>query len=59
MVQLVEALSHMSEGSRFDSCWGYQDFSSTSSLQLHYTYINSPGVNSVSNRNEYHGSPGW
>ena len=49
VVHLVEALCYNPEGRRFDSRWSHWDFSLTSSFQLPYD----PGVDSVSNRNQY------
>ena len=50
VAQLVEALRYKSEGSGFDSRWCHWNISLTSSLRRHYD----PGVDSASNRNEYH-----
>ena len=45
MTQLVEALRYKSEGRGFDSRWCHWNF-----FRPHY----GPGVDSASNRNEYH-----
>ena len=51
MVRLAEALRYKAEGRGFDSRWGHYDSSLTKSLQPHFD----PGVDSLPNRNEYHG----
>ena len=50
VAQLVEALHYKSEGSGFDSRLCHWNISLTQSLRQHY----GPGVDSASNRNEYH-----
>jgi hypothetical protein len=50
VTQLVEALPYKPEGRGFDSRWCHCDFSFTLSFRPHY----GPGVDSASNRNEYH-----
>ena len=49
VAQSVGALRYKLEGRGFDSRWFYQKFSLKQSLWPHY----GPGVDSVSNRNEY------
>ena len=49
VAQLVEALRYKAEGRGFDNRWCHRNFSLTKSFQPHY----GPGVDSVSNRNEY------
>ena len=49
VAQLVEALRYKSEGSGFDSRWCHWNFTFALSFRPHY----GPGVDSVSNRNEY------
>ena len=49
VAQLVEALRYRPEGRGFDSRWCHRNFSLTKSFRPHY----GPGVDSVSNRNEY------
>ena len=49
MAQLVEVLSYELEGRGFDSRWCHWNFSLTESFRPHC----GPGVDSVSNRNEY------
>jgi hypothetical protein len=49
VAQLVEALCYKPEGRGFGSRWCHRNSSLTQSFQLHY----GPGVDSVSNRNEY------
>jgi len=49
MAQLVEALRCKPEGRGFDSRWCHWNYSSTKSFRSLYD----PGVDSVSNRNEY------
>ena len=49
VTQLVEALRYKPEGRGFDSRWCHWNFSLTSSFRPRY----GPGINSVSNRNEY------
>ena len=49
VAQLVEALRYKLEGRGFDSRWCHCNFSLTQSSRPHY----GPGVDSVSNRNEY------
>jgi hypothetical protein len=50
VAQLVEALRYKPESCGFDSRWFHWDFSLTQSFRPHY----GPGVDSASNRNEYH-----
>ena len=50
MAQLVEVLRYKPEDRGFDSRWCHWNFSSTQSFRPHC----GPGVNSASNRNEYH-----
>jgi hypothetical protein len=50
VVQFVEALRDKPEGRWFDTRWCHWNFSLTSSFRLHYGH----GVDSASNRNEYH-----
>ena len=50
MAQLVEALRHKPEGRGFDSRWCHWNFSLIHSFRPRY----GPGVDSASNRNEYH-----
>jgi len=50
VAQLVEALCYKPEGRRFDSRLCHWNFSLTQSFPPHY----GTGVDSVSNRNEYH-----
>jgi hypothetical protein len=50
-MQLVVALHYKPEGRGFDSQFGHWNFSLTKSFRPHY----GPGVDSASNRNEYHG----
>ena len=49
VAQLVGALRYRLEGRVFVSCWCHCNFSLTQSFRSHYD----PGVDSVSNRNEY------
>ena len=49
VVQFLEALRYMLEGSGFDSWWCHRNLSLTQYFWLHY----GPGVDSASNRNEY------
>jgi hypothetical protein len=51
VAQLAEALHYKPEGRGFDSRWGHWDFSFTYFFRPHYDLE----VDSVSNRNEYHG----
>ena len=46
---MVEVLRYKPAGRGFDSRWCHSNFSVTYSFRLHY----GPGVDSVSNRNEY------
>jgi hypothetical protein len=48
MAQLVQALCHKPKGRVFDFLWCHWNFS-FSSVRSHY----GPGVDSVSNKNEY------
>jgi len=50
VAQLVEALWYKPEGRGFDSQGCHWNFLLTKSLRPHYD----PGVDSASNRNEYH-----
>jgi hypothetical protein len=50
VVQMVEALGYKLEGCGFSSQWCHWNFSLTKSFRPHY----GPGVDSASNRNEYH-----
>ena len=50
VVQLVEALRYKLEGHGFDSWWHHWNLSLAIYLWPHY----GPGVNSASNRHEYH-----
>ena len=52
VAQLAEALRYKPEGRGFDSRWCHWNFSLTQSFRPHYV----PGVDSVSNKNEYHES---
>jgi hypothetical protein len=49
VAQLVEALCYKPEGRGFDSRWCNLNFLLTQSSRPHY----GPGIDSVSNRNEY------
>ena len=49
MVELVEALLYKPDARGFDSRWCRWNFSLTQSFRPHY----GPGVDSVSNRNDY------
>jgi hypothetical protein len=49
VAQLVEALCYKSDGRGFDSRWCHWNSSLTYFFRPHY----GPGVDSVSNRNEY------
>ena len=49
LAQLVEALRYKPEGRGFDSRWFHRNLSMTYCFQPH----NGPGVDLVSNRNEY------
>jgi hypothetical protein len=53
VAQLVEALRYKPEGRGFDSRWCHWNFSLTQSFRSHYR----PGIDSVSNRNEYQEYP--
>jgi hypothetical protein len=50
VMQLVEALHYKLKGHGFDCQWCHWNFSMTQSFQPHYGL----GVDSASNRNEYH-----